>query len=250
MLATFLIAFHTRRIDNLTQTVRFLERFHPEVVSQSELILLCQDRCGFVDNGFAKSRTESMQLPCMQKSKMLNHGARIAQSDKIVVLDSDRILPAGYFCDVLYSLEPLTAITTKTMRRLLIAHSDQDILDGEYKFQVEERSTSNHPYMRNLFAGNVALHKADYWAAGGMDEAYEGYGFEDSDMAQRLIRRKVQGVFRPEIELHLYHESQTYGEGDQKRMFLSNGVRYCKNWNLPVPPPLQKEIDDYMRRFV
>lgn len=250
MLATFLIAFHTRRIDNLTQVVRFLSRNHPDVVKESEVIFLCQDQCGVVDNDFATSRMVNLRLVRMEKCKALNHGVHLAQSDKIVVLDSDRILPAGYFSDVLQNLEPGNAVTAKVTHRLKRPFADADIVAGEYDYEYESRSTSNALFSRNLFAGNVALHKTDYWHAGSMDEGYVGYGFEDSDMTMRLSRTGISAIFRPEIELHLYHEGATYGPTDQKKMFLNNGIRYCKNWNLPVPSQLQKEIDQYCRRFV
>jgi hypothetical protein len=250
MLATFLIAFHTRRIDNLTQTVRFLSKNHPDVVAESEVIFLCQDQCGFVDNDFAKSRMVNLRFSCMEKCKALNQGVRESVSDRIVILDSDRILPPGYFSDVLRCLKPGTAVTTKLIHRVMHSSADVDIESGDYNFQLEHRSVSNDPYNRNLFAGNVAIHKSDYWNAGGMDEEYVGYGFEDSDMAMRVVQSGIKPVFRSDAELHLFHEPATYGPTDQKKLFLNNGIRYCKNWNIPIPPPLQAEINAYTRRFI
>lgn len=54
---------------------------------------------------------------------------------------------------------------------------------------------------------NCALFKVDYLAVGGQDEAYEGWGYEDSDMAIRLINNgcsvKWGGFTSPCF--HLWH---------------------------------------------
>lgn len=44
----------------------------------------------------------------------------------------------------------------------------------------------------------------------GYDEAYEGYGFDDDDLARRLHRAGARGVIAVEeiLALHLYHESR------------------------------------------
>lgn len=55
---------------------------------------------------------------------------------------------------------------------------------------------------------NCALFKGDYTAVGGQDEAYEGWGYEDSDMAIRLINNgcavKWGGFTSPCF--HLWHK--------------------------------------------
>lgn len=55
---------------------------------------------------------------------------------------------------------------------------------------------------------NCALFKSDYMAVGGQDEAYEGWGYEDSDMAIRLINNgcsvKWGGFTSPCF--HLWHK--------------------------------------------
>ena len=92
--------------------------------------------------------------------------------------------------------------------------------------------------------------KQDYLDVGSMDESYVGYGFEDHDMTRKLEQNHIQAIFRPEIELHLYHERLTYGSGDQKKMFLDNGLRYCRKWKLPIPDCLRTEINLYKRKLV
>lgn len=250
MLASFLIPFHTWRIDNLTQTLRFLYLNHPDVVTESEVILLCQDQCGQIDTKFKNTILQNMRLDVMKKPFVLNHGVTLAESELLVILDSDRVLPRDYFRKVIEAFTPNTMVTTAKMHQLLHAVGDHDIIDGNYEFNVDYRDRGAKPYTRSVFSGNVVLSKTDYLRVGGMDEDYVGYGFEDSDMTATLLQDGVVPVFRDEIELHLHHQQWTYGKGDQKQLFLANGVRYCRKWNYPLPPQIEKEIKARMRNLI
>ena len=252
MLAAFIIPFPVARIDNVLQTVRFLEINHPEIVKISEIILMCQDRCGKIDTKFPHYQLHNMKCPYMEKCKLVNKGVECVSphTENLVFLDSDRVLPPGYFNDVLNNLKEGTAVTTKRLLRLTKPFSDQDILDGKYTYEEENRSIDNKALMRNLFAGNCTMKKKDFLKAGGMDEDYVGYGFEDHDMTNRIVQAGIEPVWRDEVELHLFHERLTYGSGDQRKMFLDNGLRYCRKWNLPIPGKLQHEINEYTKRMI
>jgi hypothetical protein len=247
MLASFVIGFHTRRIDNLLQTVRFLELWHADVVKESELVLVCQDRCGRIDTTFRTYHHFNLEVANMQLPKLSNFGISQSTSDNIVLLESDRILPAGYFRTVLSEMQAGQQITTLNMHRLTKMASDQAIIDKTYAYRNEQRSTSNGLGMRNAWSGNTAFKKSDFLAAGGMDESYVGYGWADHDMTAAMHHIGVKSIYRDELELHLYHEPMTYGSGDQKRLFIQNGLRYCKKWNHPVPDMLREEISKYTR---
>lgn len=54
---------------------------------------------------------------------------------------------------------------------------------------------------------NLGLWRSDFLAVNGLDEAYQGWGYEDSDLAIRLIRQGVRrrdGRFATTV-LHLWH---------------------------------------------
>jgi glycosyltransferase involved in cell wall biosynthesis len=56
-------------------------------------------------------------------------------------------------------------------------------------------------------ACNLAMWRSDFDRAGGFDEAYEGWGYEDSDLVVRLIRngiRRMDGRFSTGV-VHLWH---------------------------------------------
>jgi glycosyltransferase involved in cell wall biosynthesis len=61
---------------------------------------------------------------------------------------------------------------------------------------------------------NLGLWAEDFRAVNGFDEAYEGWGFEDSDLAVRLLNhgvRRKEGAFATGV-LHLWHR-----ENDRRR---------------------------------
>lgn len=64
---------------------------------------------------------------------------------------------------------------------------------------------------------NLAVWAADFRAVNGFDETYEGWGFEDSDLAVRLLNhgvRRKEGAFATGV-LHLWHrENDRRFEGD------------------------------------
>jgi glycosyltransferase involved in cell wall biosynthesis len=64
---------------------------------------------------------------------------------------------------------------------------------------------------------NLAVWRRDFETVNGFDEAYEGWGFEDSDLAVRLLNagvRRKEGAFATGV-LHLWHrENDRRFEGD------------------------------------
>ena len=67
---------------------------------------------------------------------------------------------------------------------------------------------------------NLGVWRGDFEAVNGFDEAFEGWGFEDSDLAVRLLARGVrrkEGAFATGV-LHLWHrENDRRFEGENQR---------------------------------
>jgi hypothetical protein len=175
-----------------------------------------------------------------------NFGVERATSDKLIILESDRILPTGYFAAVIDQLEEGIQISTKMMNRPTQALSDEEI-EGEYEFDEERRSEEVVPGERNMWSGNTALMKSDYYKAGKMDEFYKGYGWADCDMTLTMEAAGIKSIYRDEIEIHLWHEAMTYGDGDQKRMFVENGLHFCKKWDRSLPVWFREDVSKYRR---
>lgn len=250
---SFVIGFHTARLDNLLQTLRFLLKYHSEIVTKSEFLAVCQNTmaeapeayCRQLNDlvgNFVQHRLFDLKLPCMQVPTVTNFGMNQATADRVVLLDSDRILPPGYFCKVIEQLGPKRSITASRLRKLLGPVTDEQIISGELEFREEHRSKAHAMGMRNMWAGNTAIWRADFFEAGQMNPAYVGYGWYDNDMGQRMNRIGVKDIYLDYTELHLHHEPLTYGEGDHDAMFIANGVYYCKTWRLPYPNWLREKM--------
>lgn len=250
MFASFIIIFHTRRFDNTLQTIRFLELWHPEVVNKSELVLVCQDRCGQIDTRFSAYQHYNLEVDNMQLPVLTNFGVEKSRSDKLVILESDRILERGYFQSVLSTLKDGMMVTTKQMMRPVKALGDVDIINNDFEHKWEYRSDVNQPGMRNMWSGNTACTKHDFYKAGKMDERYIGYGWADHDMTNAMTKIGVQSVFREDMEIHLWHEPMTYGSANQKKLFIDNGLRFCKKWGVPIPDFLQQEITQFSKIMI
>lgn len=242
MLGSFIITFHSARLDNLLQTLRFLERNH-SLTAHCQLVLVCQDKCEPLETFFARYDHFNLETEQMNLPKLTNFGVQQTISEKIVVLESDRILPYNYFTDIFEQLKPGLQITTKKMLKLTAPASDEQINNNDFSYKEEIRSEESQIGMRNVWSGNTAFMKADFIKAGQMDEEYKGYGWADNDMTERMSEI-VCSIFRPEIELHLWHPPLTYGDGDQKRMFLENGLKFCRKWNKPLPNWFRMELKE------
>lgn len=249
MLASFIIRFHSRRTENLCQTLRFLEKWHKNVISQSQLILACQDSVEPVPNSFKKYDHLNLNLKCMMLAKQTNEGVKHAVSDKIVLLDGDRIAYPNYYEKMLPQAEKGKQISIKTIKNIESLVSDEELESNEYKYWEEQRSTSKLG-QRCMWSGNTIFIKDDFYEAGMMDEEYKGYGFEDQDMSLTMEKSGVESILAPDHEIHLWHERQTYGEGDQKQLFINNGLHFCKKWNMPIPDFLREEIIKHKKSWI
>ena len=269
MKASFVIGFHTRRFDNLLQTLRFLSRDHRSLIQDCQLVTLCQDvvseeqlsntdlptlnpqesataQFEQISSKFGQWVHYDLEEPYMKLPKITNFGIEKTICDKIVVLESDRILPAGYFDSMLSELKEGKQITTREMIKLKRPTLDIEIQQNiHYDYVNERRSPKNKVGQRNMWSGNTAFMKSDFYKAGGMDEEYVGYGWADSDMTFQMESVGVESIFREETEIHLWHESMTYGTGNQKKMFLENGKRFVRKWNVEEPQWFKEEVELY-----
>jgi len=195
-----------------------------------------------------------MELDCMKLPVVTNFGVEKSLADKIVLLDGDRVAPAGYYQRVLKQVELGIQITCKNIQNLPRPTEDWEIERGKYDYIEEHRSEEKMPGRKCMWSGNTTFMKQDFYRAGRMDEAYRGYGFEDHDMTYTMEAAGVKSIYLPEeIELHLWHERQTYGVGDEatkKGMFIDNGLFFCKKWKQPLPEFLREDIANHRKAWI
>jgi hypothetical protein len=234
MKISFVIYFHSNRIKNLKQQLRFLRE--RENIESSEIILICQDE--FKDEVYG-IKPVNLGLNFYYKTKMCNIGVGLAKNRVIALLDSDRIFPENYFKKVFETINPSEFVSTWRMYKLTRDYSDKQIKENEIEKLEDFKSTENKPRTKNLFAGSTVFFKEDYLLSGGMDEGYEGYGFADTDMTHNIMSKNYKIIWNDDEELHLFHSKGVNWHGHFIELFpeLStsyNGIRYHKKWNLEM----------------
>ena len=258
MEATFVIGFHSSRTDNLLQVMHFLTKDHFDLIKNCQIVTVCQDYLDFDKKTKLKNLTKNfslinhidLELSEMMLPLVTNTGISHAISDKVLLLESDRILPSGYFQSVVDQIKPKIMITCKNMKKLKKEFSNEDIESNKFDYKDEQRSELNKIGIKNMWSGNTAFWREDFYECGKMDENYVGYGWADSDMTNQMLKIGVQQIFTNDIELHLWHPNQTFGKKNQKKLFIDNGVRFYKKWNQEYNDWFKEEIVNFKKSLI
>jgi N-terminal domain of galactosyltransferase len=233
---SFVIYYHSSRMDNLQQTLRFLVNRELPLVSQSELVLVCQDRGYCHPQKFSSVQVIELGLTDYQKPLMCNCGVWAANGEILILLDSDRVLPQNWFQKAVDHLRPGMIITTTNLLACIREYTDEEIMSGNIETISDFKCSANSMLSKNAFSGNTVMYKSDYIMTGGMDETFVGYGFADNDMVENCLSKGLSFHYLNDPELHLYHEkfviqnSAKLYRSDFKLYTLLNGLKYCRKW--------------------
>jgi glycosyl transferase family 7 (putative galactosyltransferase) len=134
-----------------------------------------------------------------------NVGARQARSPLLVLHDNDMLVPESYAAELVRMHRRGYEITN--LKRLIFYLSDnhtRELFTGHASFA----SCPPDSIIQNLEAGgSVAVDRDAYFALGGMDEAFVGWGGEDNEFWERASTRRVWPFgYLPVI--HLWHPPQ------------------------------------------
>jgi hypothetical protein len=146
------------------------------------------------------------------KSRALNEGARLARGDVLVILDGDYLLPERFARE---AFDALRGAEAARPARLLF------YLDEASSCRLDAAAgLPGRPGIERIVANNptpVVVRRSTYWDIGGHDEAYFGWGGEDSEFLDRLrTRRLSEGGWMP--VLHVWHAPAPKKEsGDRNR---------------------------------
>lgn len=229
---SFVLYFHSSRIDNLRQTLRFL--FSRERI-RKEVVLICNDE---TDEEFKGCRLINMGLRDYMKPVMCNLGVREAKGEVVALLDSDRILPEGYFAAALKALGRGDFLSCRRMLNLDAPYRDSDIFSDNFDYQEEFRSEGWELWQKNLFSGNTLFHRSDYLEAGGMDESFVGYGFADNDMTRNVLAKGFRARWYESTEIHLHHAREAMESGEvvgverRREIMHGNMCRFLRKWRM------------------
>lgn len=256
MLASFIILYHTSRVENLKQTVRFLKKRENKLLDQ-EFIFVCQTHYN-LESFFENQININLSLKNYHKSFMTNCGVKKSKGEFLILLDSDRILPNDYFYNCIKISNKNTVVSTKNLYQLDKDYTDFDIETNKVnKIQDFKKETAEGRF-KNLFSGNTVLSKNAYNKIGGYDESFIGYGFADNDASQAAIKHNLDIIWLSFEELHLFHEKKIYWNGSVmtkdifKIITAINGLNYYKKWNLKLDENFKNlifEIENNIKKF-
>lgn len=256
MLASFIILYHTSRIENLRQTVRFLKKRENKLLDQ-EFIFVCQTDYK-LELFFKNQINLNLSLKNYHKSFMTNLGVKKSKGKFLILLDSDRILPENYFYNCIKISNKNTVISTKNLYQLDRDYTDSDIETNKVNKKPDFKKKTAEGRFKNLFAGNTVISKNAYEKIGGYDESFVGYGFADNDMSQAAIKSNLDIVWLSSEELHLFHEKTIYWNGSIitrdifKIITAINGLNYYKKWNIKLDKNFKDlifEIENNIKNF-
>lgn len=134
-----------------------------------------------------------------------NAGARQARSPLLVLHDNDMVVPQNYAAELVRMHRRGYEIIN--LKRLIFYLSDnhtKELFAGHAFFasRLPDSITQNAQA-----GGSVAVDRTVYFAIGGMDEAFVGWGGEDNEFWERALTRRVWPFgYLPMI--HLWHPPQ------------------------------------------
>ena len=211
-----------------------------------------------------------------------NAGSRLTQSDYLLFLDGDCILPhdhvAAYlerrrpgrallgYCARLSeeTSEPLDPSTIATTDLASLAPASERRLLAKRFRKAWWHAAIRHPSKPRLAGGNCGMWRRDFEAVNGCDERFVGWGQEDDDLGLRLRAAgvRLESILDRTWSLHVWHPVDTsatprWRDGVNVPYFLRGGrLTRCRHglvdrgvrdvlWGLPsdiVETPLGRDM--------
>lgn len=199
-------------------------------------------------------------------ANMWNAGVLTAEHEKVIYLDSDRLLPRNFLqqCvkeirDDLFvytshhfiMLEKKPLDWSKEVVALLSEGADiflnEDII-GTIKFDPRFGEPVHGPG-KNVMSGCTGFTKKTYFRLGGVDPWYCGHGaYADTDFHFQAATYGCDFVDLKMPELHYPHEKKTQdallSKDELAVLGLDNFIYYCHKWQLPLT--LAEDLSQYL----
>lgn len=187
--------------------------------------------------------------------RMWDAGVCSSRNDKVVYLDSDRLLPSSFLeatCKILR--DSMFVYTSRhymmlyelpfvECSKLLQTSNFDEVVAKQYvgKFKYETRfGEPFHGPSKNVMSGSVGFTRNTYMDLGGVDHWYCGHGaYADSDFHMQASVNGCQFIdlYMPEIHFPHAKLNSEKDELTRKSLYklgLDNFVYYCDKWGLPM----------------
>jgi glycosyltransferase involved in cell wall biosynthesis len=227
-------------------------------------ILLCDDGSGPVTRGAVKASLQNLSIPLthlwqenrgFRKCRILNEAIRRSQGELLIFLDGDCVPHRDFVGDHWRTREPGTfgagrrvEISKKIGDHLTVHDIRHGIFDrpslrlladhvfGETENWNRTIRWGTRPWLRKILkldqvvdlkGCNFSVAREDMLAINGFDEAYEGYGREDTDVEIRMLhyglrRRSLKGIA---LQFHIWHERRGFTSANEELLESARNSR-------------------------
>ncbi len=181
-----------------------------------------------------------------------------ATGEYILVIDGDIILHRSFIADHKEAARPnffsqgSRVLLNPTKTRQVLEKKQVDFFIFESGLENRKNTVrsgilsrlASHRSMNlnGIRTCNFAFWRADGVAVNGFNEAFEGWGREDSEFAVRLMNRGVRGQnikFRA-LAYHLFHKEHPRGSLERNDRLLASAVKNRSSWCL-------KGLDNHLK---
>lgn len=203
---------------------------------------------------------EALQVPRIKNQfcwgRMWDAGVLSANNEKIVYLDSDRLLPATFlelveancqddlFIFTSKHFQMKSKPTIEQCKATLQSESIADVLCDPVMSSLlvyeERHGDPFHGPGKNVMSGSVAFTRETYLRLGGVDQWYCGHGaFADTDFHMQAASNGCEFLDLDIPELHFPHDklnndNTKLSDKDLWKKSLDNFIYYCLKWELPL----------------
>lgn len=138
------------------------------------------------------------------RSWTLNSGARAARGEVLILHDNDMICPADYAAQTLARAKEGCAF--QQLKRFTFYLAERDTLRVFERNEV--RTDVPSTIVQNLHGASIAVTREAYFAIGGFDESFVGWGGEDNEFWDRAETTGRVYAFGYLPFIHLWHAPQ------------------------------------------
>lgn len=138
------------------------------------------------------------------RSWAFNVGAREARGEYLILHDNDLLPPAGYAAEAVRVLA--RGFEAARLQRFIfyLNEADSNAVMGGNDARLTSIPTE---VVQNNHGGTIAVRRDVFFALGGYDEGFVGWGGEDNELFDRLRTRRLhEGTYLPFV--HLWHPPQ------------------------------------------